>query len=140
MLGARFSNVPETSKSHFKNHEVFYVQSFLCQLTLMSAYTYEAFRIWFFSYGLLNLAFQARKRSGTFEKRKQFAITMSIDSNLSSVAISKTFLQIRSSHRCTTPNFVFLFSCLFEWKNHSKLETSVFESFAVANLPYQPRG
>ena len=32
-------------KSHFKNHEVFYVQSFLCQqvLHLSKAYTYAAF-------------------------------------------------------------------------------------------------
>ena len=34
-------------KSHLKNHEAFYVQSFLCQqvLHLSKAYTYAAFRI-----------------------------------------------------------------------------------------------
>ena len=34
-------------KSYFKNHEAFYVQSFLCQqvVHLSKAYTYAAFRI-----------------------------------------------------------------------------------------------
>ena len=51
-------------KSHFKNHEAFYVQNVFCQqvLHLSKAYTYAAFRIfesfWFFCYGLLKLAFR----------------------------------------------------------------------------------
>ena len=62
-------------KSHFKTHEALDVQSFLFRqvLHLNKAYTYAAFRIeeslWFFSYGLLKLAFRARKLFGTFEKR-----------------------------------------------------------------------
>ena len=62
-------------KSHFKNHEAFYVESFLCKqvLHLSKAYTYVAFQIykesfWFFSYGILKLASRARKLSGDFRE------------------------------------------------------------------------
>ena len=49
---------------------------------------------WFFSYGLLKLAFRARKCSGTFEKRapgKQLEYTVILECSMNNLDFKKMF-------------------------------------------------